>query len=101
MPFARKWVKQLGRKAICWPPLHSVFEWVLVLSLKADPSLAISLPQTGAKFSLGIDDQTILSQLDEIPSETSSAERRFLYNFFRKIWTGNKNVLEIGPFLVR
>ncbi len=34
-----------------------------------------------------------------IPSETSIGERRFLFNFFKEIWSGNYHVLEIGPFL--
>lgn len=37
--------------------------------------------------------------LDEIPSETSSQERRFLYWLFSSIWSGENNVVEIGPFL--
>ncbi len=39
------------------------------------------------------------SLLKQIPSETSSAERQFLFNFFRYQWQGHYNVLEIGPFL--
>lgn len=37
--------------------------------------------------------------LDEIPSETTPGERRFIYSFFAKTWKGTANVLEIGPFL--
>jgi hypothetical protein len=37
--------------------------------------------------------------LDEIPSETTPSERRFIYSFFAKTWKGQANVLEIGPFL--
>lgn len=37
--------------------------------------------------------------IDEIPSETTPAERRLLYMFFRHFWSGDGNVFEIGPFL--
>jgi len=39
------------------------------------------------------------AELDRIPSETQVAERRFLYNFFRHVWSGRDDVLEIGPWL--
>ncbi|MBD1912361.1 MULTISPECIES: hypothetical protein [unclassified Leptolyngbya] len=39
------------------------------------------------------------AQLDEVPSEVSAKERRFLYNYFAKFWPGNEDVFEIGPFL--
>lgn len=41
----------------------------------------------------------IAKLLDEIPSETSARERRFLYIFFSTIWSGEKDVIEVGPFL--
>ena len=37
--------------------------------------------------------------LDVIPSETSGAERRFLYRFFAHVWSGKGDVVEVGPFL--
>jgi hypothetical protein len=37
--------------------------------------------------------------LDVIPSETSQAERRFLYRFFAHVWPGMGDVVEVGPFL--
>lgn len=37
--------------------------------------------------------------IDEIPSETTPAERRLLYMLFRHLWSGDGNVFEIGPFL--
>jgi hypothetical protein len=46
-----------------------------------------------------IQNPDIEKQLDEIPSETSPEERRLLYNFFSRVWSGHKNVLEIGSFL--
>jgi len=39
------------------------------------------------------------SSLDQIPSETTKHERRFIYNYFQKIWKGETSVLEIGPFM--
>jgi hypothetical protein len=38
-------------------------------------------------------------QLDAIPSETSPAERRFLWSFMANVWSGGRDVLEVGPFL--
>lgn len=48
---------------------------------------------------LEIHDADVLQQLREIPSETSENERKLLYNFFSKVWTGTQSVCEIGPFL--
>ncbi|MGF1500162.1 MAG: sulfotransferase domain-containing protein [Elainellaceae cyanobacterium] len=48
---------------------------------------------------LDIKNSEIDQRLDEIPSETSSSERRFLYQFFSRFWDGTKNACEIGPFL--
>ena len=39
------------------------------------------------------------ASLDQIPSETTPNERRFIYNYFQKIWKGQTSVLEIGPFM--
>jgi hypothetical protein len=50
------------------------------------------------QFSLAVSKE-IEGLLDGIPSETSSRERRFLYNFFATIWNGDGDVIEIGPFL--
>lgn len=36
---------------------------------------------------------------DEIPTETTLGERKFLFNFFAQIWKGHYHVLEIGSFL--
>jgi hypothetical protein len=38
-------------------------------------------------------------EIDEIPSETTPAERRLLYVLFRFVWCGVGNVFEVGPFL--
>jgi len=37
--------------------------------------------------------------LNEIPSETSVAERQYLHDFFASGWDGQGTVVEIGPFL--
>ena len=41
----------------------------------------------------------IMERLGDIHTETSLNERRFLYSFFRNIWDGATDVLEVGPFL--
>ena len=53
----------------------------------------------GRLLSFRVNNPTHADQLNEIPSETSESERRFLYNFFANIWLGQGHVLEIGPFL--
>ncbi|HMO18060.1 MAG TPA: hypothetical protein PKA63_07515 [Oligoflexia bacterium] len=53
----------------------------------------------GRLLSVSVDDDIIEKRLREIPSETTIEERRFLYNFFRYLWFGTGDVLEIGPFL--
>ncbi len=37
--------------------------------------------------------------IDEIPTETTIGERKFLFNFFAQIWRGEYHILEIGSFL--
>jgi len=41
----------------------------------------------------------IAAQLDAIPSETTPAERRFLFGFASEMWSGANSLLEVGPFL--
>lgn len=41
----------------------------------------------------------VSQRLSDIHTETTINERRFLYSFFRRLWNGSGNVLEIGPFL--
>lgn len=43
------------------------------------------------------DYQDRYAMLNEIPSEAAESERRFLYNFFKFVWDGKGDVLEIGP----
>jgi hypothetical protein len=39
------------------------------------------------------------ADLDELPSEATASERRFLYAYFAHVWPGRANVLEVGPFI--
>ena len=70
--------------------------------VKLKPSLARRYaPPTsthGALMPLLLPDARTAAMLDQIPSQTTRAERRFLYHFFSQLWTG-QNVLEVGPFL--
>ena len=67
-----------------------------------DPALeaAVLPPQVvrGAPFALDVPED-IGRTLDAIPSETTRAERRLLYRLFAALWSGQGNVLEIGPYL--
>ena len=58
----------------------------------------------GKVFSLSVgdtldDENSLMEKLTQIHTETTINERKFLYNFFKKFWNGNDNVLEVGPFL--
>ena len=70
--------------------------------VKLKPSLArrYAPPASthGAVMPLLLSDGRKSAMLDQIPSQTTRAERRFLYHFFSQFWTG-QNVLEVGPFL--
>lgn len=46
-----------------------------------------------------VDGRKFEDLIAEIPTETTTGERRFLFNFFKEVWPGNYHVLEIGPFL--
>ncbi len=41
----------------------------------------------------------LLALMDRIPSETTPAERRLLFRYFRDTWAGAGHVVEVGPFL--
>jgi len=45
------------------------------------------------------ENQNLNDLLNDIHTETTPNERKFLLSFFKKIWNGQDNVLEIGPFL--
>jgi len=78
-------------------PLPEYLMHALVrLVRRLNPDLLFStLPE---QFPLDTD-RSLAARLDEIPSETSPAERRFLYRYFSMLWGGDDDVIEIGPFL--
>ena len=39
------------------------------------------------------------ADLDELPSEATPSERRFLYAFFAHVWGAQADVVEVGPFI--
>ena len=45
------------------------------------------------------DHNEVSERLADIHTETTINERRFLFAFFSRLWSGSGNVLEIGPFL--
>ncbi|MBT3469902.1 MAG: hypothetical protein HN467_11310 [Opitutae bacterium] len=45
------------------------------------------------------ENQNLNNLLNDIHTETTPNERKFLLSFFKRIWDGQDNVLEIGPFL--
>ena len=61
-------------------------------------ALLARIAPAGMKVCLEADEK-IEKHLDDIPSECSQSERRYLYKFFRHIWSGVGQVVEIGPFL--
>jgi len=81
------------------PVVERLIIWFMIKFLRFNPDLFYQLRlDKGFIFSLSVKED-LGSLLDEIPSETSRNERRFLYKFFSTIWSGKNNVIEIGPFL--
>jgi hypothetical protein len=74
----------------------------LILRLNPEMGARISSERWGrandAVFPLAIGED-VDELLRGIPSETSLRERRFLYRFFSTMWSGQNDVIEIGPFL--
>jgi len=53
----------------------------------------------GKLLSSSIEDEEHDVLIQCIPTETSYNERKLYYNFFKYLWTGRFDVLEVGPFL--
>jgi hypothetical protein len=73
-------------------------EWLLARANPALLSRIVGTQKVGARVPVAVSPQ-IESMLREIPSEATLRERRFLYHFFRQVWSGQNSVIEIGPFL--
>ena len=56
-------------------------------------------PVNCASLPIDVNAPDVIQLLDEIPSEATPGERRFLYDFFKTVWPGRNHVFEIGPFL--
>ncbi len=89
--------KHMMRRATRAHTAEYLLKRLMTFFVRYNPAL---LPQIkdGLQFPLVVSESTA-QMLDEIPSETTSNERRFLYRFFSTIWSGKNNVIEIGPFL--
>lgn len=55
--------------------------------------------QSNTKFGGVSMDRATTELLREIPTETTDAERAYLYQFFKTQWLGRYDVIEIGPYL--
>jgi hypothetical protein len=53
----------------------------------------------GKLYGLDFESDTFSKDLFNFPGEVSRQERMYLYHFFAAIWSGQKDVIEIGPFL--
>ncbi len=53
----------------------------------------------GKLYGLDFESNELSSDLFAFPGEVSRQERMYLYHFFAAIWSGEKDVIEIGPFL--
>jgi hypothetical protein len=73
-------------------------EWLLARANPALLSRIVGTQKVGARVPVAVSPQ-IESMLQEIHSEATLRERRFLYHFFRQVWSGQNSVIEIGPFL--
>jgi hypothetical protein len=92
-------MKQLLRKSIPRVWVEKFSDGCVALFPSIRKRYAPPTSSHGAMFPLGIANAGKEVLLDCIPSETTKAERRFLYHFFRSVWSGRNDVLEVGPFL--
>lgn len=53
----------------------------------------------GKLLSSNIEDEEDDALIQCIPTETTYSERKLYYNFFKYLWQGRHDVLEVGPFL--
>jgi hypothetical protein len=92
-------VRGAFRQSVFRPPVERGIE----LALRVDPSLlTVFQGQPGAYgATLPLAGMTAAQSalLDELPSQTTQRERRFLWTFFSTIWEGDRDVVEVGPFL--
>ncbi len=95
-------LKRLVRRMAKHPVPERVMRGVIGAFARINPELSSLLssrgPADGLHFPLAVRED-VAGLLDQIPSETSPNERRFLYRFFSTIWSGRNDVVEIGPFL--
>jgi Methyltransferase domain len=70
-----------------------------VPSLRHVIDAEVTGPVVPDRFRLANTSLSVGNDLDAIPSQTTTGERRLLYQFFRTLWTGRNDVVEIGPFL--
>lgn len=94
---------RMTRSILRAKPVVNVMRYVMRAMVRLYPKLRRELLPSaashGAVFTLDVADAQLSQSLDIIPSETTRAERRLLYSFFAKVWSGSGAVLEIGPFL--
>lgn len=94
-------------KNVSTEQLQLVDQYIGTASLKSPEALQRQLLGLESLYSLQYkssdfattDRPTLISRLEEIPSETTLAERQLLYSFFSQVWSGRHHVCEIGSFL--
>lgn len=94
-------VKQFLRILARYPLSEWLIRTWVNVSINSNPDISVSSTYERSnvmQFALDVNDE-MTNLLDEIPSETSDGERRFLYKFFSTVWSGKNDVIEIGPFL--
>ncbi len=69
------------------------------LSVSVDALASLDTALLGRLLSQAPANERLAKSLHSLPSETVPEERNFLYHFFQRIWCGDSDVLEIGPFL--
>lgn len=90
------------RQASKHPGLENLILKGMDILLRLNPNLWIPYSTHAYAYCLQfplVVNQEIAKFLDQIPSETSPQERRFLYRFFSTVWSGENDIIEIGPFL--
>ncbi len=80
-------------------PIENMLQGMLGFIHKLNPALGeAEVSAYGVTFDQLRSDR-LPDLLDELPTETTRAERRFLHFFFSRLWSGRDHVLEVGPFL--
>lgn len=91
-------MKQLLKGIVRSTPGKRISRSLFYLSMRANPELLQNISGAGGFYATQVPDEHA-RLMEAIPTETTWRERRLLYSYFADHWTGDGDVVEIGPFL--